>query len=103
MVLGGLGGFRKVREVNWKNFLVFSSRSDLMVLSYDRGDINWKPRKAKQDLRKSINQNHSGLVLPNHRSPSFGMVELKRLRNKLTDRCCRPLRRVVLETGSSPN
>ena len=36
MVLGGFGGFRKVREVNWKHFLQFSSISDPMVPSYDQ-------------------------------------------------------------------
>ena len=36
MVLGGPGGFRKVREASRKNVLLFSSRSDLMVLSYDK-------------------------------------------------------------------
>ena len=35
-VLGGFGGLRKVREVNWKHFLLFSSISDLMVSSYDQ-------------------------------------------------------------------
>ena len=39
MVLEDLGGFRKVREVNWKTFLLFSSRSDLMVPSYDQKTI----------------------------------------------------------------
>ena len=34
VVFGGPGGFRKVREVIWKNFLLVSSRSDLMVPSY---------------------------------------------------------------------
>ena len=36
MVFGGLGWFRKVREVNWKNFLLFSTKSDWMVQSYDQ-------------------------------------------------------------------
>ena len=35
-VLGGLGGFRKVREANRKNYLLFSSKSDLMVPSCDQ-------------------------------------------------------------------
>ena len=36
MVFESFGGFRKVREVNWKNFLPFSSRSDFVVPSYEQ-------------------------------------------------------------------
>ena len=35
-VFGGPGGFRKVREADRKNFLLFSSGSGLMVPSYDQ-------------------------------------------------------------------
>ena len=35
-VFGGPGGFRKVREAGSKNFLLVSSKSDLMVPSYDQ-------------------------------------------------------------------
>ena len=33
---GGPGGVREVREVNRKNALLFSSKSDLLVPSYDQ-------------------------------------------------------------------
>ena len=35
-VFGGPGGFRKVREVNRKNFLQVSSKSHGVVTSYDQ-------------------------------------------------------------------
>ena len=35
MVWGGFGRFRKVREVNWKHFLLCSSIPDPMVPNYD--------------------------------------------------------------------
>ena len=36
LVWGSFGGFKKVREVNWKHFLLFSFLSDPMVPSYDQ-------------------------------------------------------------------
>ena len=35
-VFGGPGDFRKVREANCNNFLLFSSKSDLMVPIHDQ-------------------------------------------------------------------
>ncbi len=47
-VLGGPGGFRKVREAGRTNFMQISSKTDLMVPSYDQ--TTKKSRVKKQRL-----------------------------------------------------
>ena len=37
-----LEGLEMVREVDWKNFFLFSSKSDLMILNYDQKRANDK-------------------------------------------------------------
>ena len=44
------GGFRKVREVSWKHFLLFSWISDVVVLSYDQKVFNRRVMPLKKKL-----------------------------------------------------